>query len=71
MWHDHFEKLASDPSGVSLDLESWYERPSKQRFIMNRQDEWPINQDISVDEIIAAISATPNYKASGPDDILN
>jgi len=34
-----------------------------------RNEEWDINQDISIDEIKSAILSTPNYKASGPDDI--
>ena len=31
--------------------------------------EWNINQDISIDEIVQAIESTPNFKASGPDNI--
>jgi len=31
--------------------------------------EWNINQDISIDEIVQAIESIPNFKASGPDNI--
>jgi len=69
VWHDHFEKLASDPSGVSLDLDSWYATPSNSRFILPYNDEWDINQEISIEEIKTAIMNIPNYKASGPDEV--
>ena len=69
VWHDHYEKLASDPSGDSLNLDSWYDDPSNPRFFIRKRHEWDINQEISIDEIIDAITAIPNYKASGPDGI--
>ena len=69
VWHDHFEKLSSDPSGISLNLDSWYDPPSNSRFVQPRLDEWNINQEISLDDIKTAILAIPRCKASGPDEI--
>ena len=69
VWHDHFKKLASDPSGISLSLDYWSESAENEFLISSRNDEWDINQDISIDEIKFAILSTPNYKASGPDGI--
>jgi len=69
VWYNHYKKLASDPSGVSLSLDYWENRNSAERFNYHRYPDWTINQDISLDEIKSAILATPNYKASGPDGI--
>ncbi len=69
VWYNHYKKLASDPSGVSLSLEYWNNRTSNDRSNDRRFPDWDINQDISLEEIKSAILATPNYKATGPDGI--
>ena len=61
--------MTSDPSGISLSLDYWSESTENEFLINLRNDEWDINQDISIDEIKFAILSTPNYKASGPDGI--
>ena len=69
VWHKHYKKLASDPTGTSTSLDYWSEAPPSEFLIEFRNEEWDINQDISIDEIRSAILSTPNYKASGPDGI--
>jgi hypothetical protein len=69
VWRSHYEKLASDSTGNSSNLEFWYQPPINKRFTCPRLEEWDINQEISLDEIIEAIRDTSNYKASGPDVI--
>ena len=69
VWHDHYKNLASDPSGTSISSNTWINPPQNEFLVEYRDIEWDINQDISADEIRSAISSTPNFKASGPDDI--
>ena len=69
VWHDHYKTLASDPTGTSLSVDYWNNLPTNEFLLDFRDNEWDINQDISADEIRSAISSTPNFKASGPDDI--
>jgi len=66
VFHDHYKKLASDPTGVSSSLEYWSEAEPNEYLIESKDKEWDINQGISIRE---AISSSPNYKASGPDGI--
>jgi hypothetical protein len=62
----HYEKLASNTTGNSSNLEFWYQPPPiDKRFTCPRLDEWDINQEISLDEIKEAIRDTSNNKASG------
>ena len=43
--------------------------PAIKRIKKLKHSEWDINQDISIEEIVRAISSIPNFKASGPDEI--
>ena len=69
VWHDHYKNLASDPTATSISSNTWTNPPQNEFLVEFRDNEWDINQDISADEIRSAISSTPNFKASGPDDI--
>jgi len=69
VWHDYYEDLSSDPSGHSLYKPYWSNPANKELYDYKKNKEWDINQDISIDEIVSAIESTPNFKASGPDDI--
>ncbi|OUM58343.1 hypothetical protein PIROE2DRAFT_16411 [Piromyces sp. E2] len=53
----------------SLSKDYWKNSYIPKYIIEKKHSEWEINQEISKEEIKAAILSTPNYKASGPDDI--
>ena len=69
IFHKHYKKLASDPKGQSLSSNYWKNSYITKSIISEDHCEWNINQEISKEEIKEAILSTPNYKASGPDNI--
>ena len=69
VFYDHYKNLASDPKGYSLSYSYWNNSYIKKHIIADEHPDWDINQEISKDEIKEAILSTPNYKASGPDNI--
>jgi len=69
VWYDHYNKLASDTTGTSFSVEYWNNITPNEFLLDYRDNKWDINQNISTDEIQTTISSTPNFKASGSDDI--
>ena len=69
VFHDHYKNLASDPQGTSLSRNYWKNSYIPKQISVEDHCEWDINQEISKEEIKEAILSTPNYKASGPDNI--
>ena len=63
------KKLASSHSDINSALIEWSNKFSNGTIRYTRHNEWDINQDISIEEIKEEILATPNYKASGQDEI--
>jgi len=69
VWHDHYEKLASDSTGHSLYKPFWSNPANHKLYNFSNNIEWDINGEISIEEIRSAISDIPKFKASGPDDV--
>jgi len=69
VWYDYYENLSSNPSGHSMYKPYWPNPYDKALYNYKKNKVRAINQDISIEEIVSAIESTPNFKASGPDNI--
>ena len=69
VWYEHYKNLALDSSHYSLYKPYWWNPFRKKLWSYFTHSTWPINHEISREEIRDAILSVPNFKASGPDGI--